>query len=107
MMQHEAKAQLWQVGVIAPWQLREDQFPVYEHLHSHRKPFLECSRRYGKTTSILIYVLEKLRANPGWVCRWVLPEKDQARTIVMPEVDRIQEDCPDHLQFRWKQRRYR
>lgn len=101
MNKSQARANFWELGVLAEWQLRPDQFPVYEHLKAHRKPFLECSRRYGKTTTILVYVLEKLLENPGWICRWVLPEKEQARTILKPEVDRIQEDCPEHYKFKW------
>jgi len=97
----QSRAYLWSVGLLAEWQLRPDQWGVYQSLRQHRKPFLECSRRYGKTTTILIHVMERLRANPGWICRWVLPEKEQARTILKPEIERIQEHCPDHLKFKY------
>lgn len=47
-------------------------------------------------------MVEQLRANPGWICRWVLPEKDQARTIVKPEMEQMQADCPERLQFHFQ-----
>src|SRR5437764_14829893 len=86
------------MGVIAPWYLRRSQLDIYDLLISNRNPFTEASRRFGKTTTILTYVEEQLRQNPGWVCRWVLPEKAQARTIVMPELEKLEDTCPDHLQ---------
>lgn len=88
------KCDAWRAGVVAPWYLRPSQLDVYSLLLSSRNPFIEASRRFGKTTSILAYVFEQLRANPGWVCRWILPEKAQARTIVMPEIEKIQALCP-------------
>lgn len=102
MNQSDSRRILWEHGSVSSFYLRDDQLPVYEFLHKQKEPFLEASRRYGKTTIILCYVLEKLRANPNWICRWVLPEKDQARTIVMPEIEKIQADCPDDLQFEFR-----
>lgn len=81
---------LFRNGIVASWYLREDQMDVYELLVNQRYPFLECSRRYGKTTSILVYVEEMLRKNPGWVCRWCEPWRAQAREIVIPEMTKIQ-----------------
>lgn len=98
----EEKEDAWRLGLVGPWYLRPSQLDIYSLLCTHRNPFIEASRRFGKTTSILAYVLEQLRANPGWVCRWVLPEKDQARTIVKPEIEKMQELCPEELKFKWQ-----
>jgi hypothetical protein len=98
----QARSAAWKMGLIAAWYLRDDQLPLYHHLLEKKQPFLECSRQYGKTTSILVYVLEKLRQNPGWVCRWCEPNKNQAREVVMPAMDSIQKDCPESLRFKWQ-----
>lgn len=94
-------APLWQQGIIAAWYLRDDQFPIYELLLREKNPFIECSRRYGKTTTILCYVFERLIQNPGWICRWCEPNKNQAREIVIEEVDKIQALIPKELRFQW------
>jgi len=78
------------MGIIAPWYLRESQIDVYTFLFEHKNPVLEASRRWGKTTTVLIYVLEYLIRNPGKTWRWCEPLKDQARKIVVPELEKIQ-----------------
>jgi len=97
----EAKAQLWQMGVIGAWYLYDYQLPVYYHLRGHRYPLLETTRRFGKTTTDLVVALEDLIRNPGWVWRWCEPWKDQARKIVMPAMDALQETCPPAFRFKF------
>ena len=97
-----ARSTLWGLGLVAPWYLRPSQFEVYELLMRERYPFVQAGRRWGKTTTILSFVLEQLRANPGWICRWVFPEKKTARTVIAEEMEKIQADCPDELKFRWQ-----
>lgn len=87
--------------MIAPWYLRRDQLPIYEALLKTKRPFVECARRYGKTTSILCFVIERLLQNPGWVCMWCEPDKNQAREIVQPEIDLIFRTAPEHLRPVW------
>lgn len=88
---------LWRHGVIAPWYLRESQKDCYAVLVKHKDPFLECARRFGKTTTTLVYVSERLIQKPGSVCTWGEPNKNQAREIVMPEVSKVFETCPGYL----------
>jgi hypothetical protein len=99
--QIEARLEAWCYGIIAPWYLKDPQLDAYQLLHSTRFPFIEQSRRTGKTTENLVYVLEQLRKNDGWVWRWCEPWKYQAREIVMPEIDVIQSHCPDKLKFKF------
>lgn len=97
----DRKAILWLAGNVASWYLKDSQLDVYRLLNQTKRPFIEAARRWGKTTSILVWCLEKLIENPGWICRWAEPEKEQARKIVMPEMDTLQESCPPFFQFRW------
>lgn len=91
------RAQKWIVGDIASWYLRNSQLEIYELMLREKRPFIEASRRFGKTTSILTFVFEKLIANPGWIWRWGEPQKDQARKIVMPIIDNLQNEVPVEL----------
>lgn len=92
---------LWLNSIVAPWYLREDQHPIYEILCASDRPFVECARRYGKTTTILIWVIEQLLSHPGWVCLWCEPDKNQAREIVQPEIVRLFNTAPDSLRPVW------
>lgn len=96
------KAQLWAAGVIAPWYLRDSQLDVYELLLREKFPFVEAARRFGKTTSLLVFVMEMLRANEGWICRWCFPNKNQAREVLSAEIAKLQKDCPERYRFRYQ-----
>jgi hypothetical protein len=98
----EARSVFWQAGSIAPWFLRPSQLDVYDLLQNEKNPFVEASRRFGKTTSIIVFTIEKLLQNPGWVCRWCSPEQKQARTIVKPIMDKLMVNAPKHLRFHYR-----
>jgi hypothetical protein len=95
------RAQLWKMGIVAAWYLKPAQLDVYELLHRERFPFVEESRRVGKTTTTLVYVLEELRRNEQWIWRWCEPWKYQARDIVIPEIEKIQYSCPIEYRFKY------
>lgn len=98
----ENRRQAWAWGIVAPWYLRTSQQDVYNLLRREKFPFVEAARRFGKTTSLLCFVLEKLRQNPGWVCRWCFPNKNQAREVLGAEIIKIQKDCPEALRFKYQ-----
>lgn len=93
---------LFRAGIIAPWYLMPFQIGPYQTAKDNRFPFIEQSRRTGKTNEVLVLVLELLIKNPGWVWRWCEPWKYQAREIVMPEVDNIQKWAHEGDKFRWR-----
>jgi hypothetical protein len=90
---------LWRAGVIAEWYLRPSQLDVYSLLMRERFPFVEAARRFGKTTSVLCFVIEKLIRNPGWICRWCFPAKNQAREVLMAEMTKLQKHAPEDARF--------
>lgn len=97
-----ARQKYWLAGEVACWYLRPSQLDVYELLNSEKNPFVEAARRFGKTTSILSFVLEKLLQNPGWICRWCFPDKNQAREVLMAEITKIQNFAPKEFRFEYK-----
>lgn len=94
--------QLWAQGIIAAWYLRDSQLDIYYLLQKEKFAFIEAARRFGKTTSILCFVLEKLIQNPHWICRWCFPFKNQAREVLVSEITKIQQYAPEHLRFEYK-----
>lgn len=97
----QARQIAWSKGYVASWYLRDSQKEAYEFFYKNKRPFFEAARRWGKTTSILAYVFEMLRHHPGWICRVCLPEKEQARKVWIPEIDKMQEHCPDDSKFKF------
>lgn len=75
---------------------------IHDLLSSVKDPFIECARRFGKTTSVLTYVTDQLRKYPGWICRWCEPWKNQCREIVIPEMDNIQRSAEEMDKFVYK-----
>lgn len=96
-----ARAKLWELGVIAPWYLFDFQYPIYEFMRLTRDPFCEMTRRFGKTTTTLVREQEDLRQAEGWITLWCEPWKEQARNIVIREMERIQESCPTRLKAKF------
>lgn len=102
LSQLECQQELWRAGVIAPWYLRNSQLDVYRLMMRTKFPFIEAARRFGKTNSILAFVLEKLRQNPGWICRWCFPNKNQAREVLGAEIVKLQKNCPENYKFKYQ-----
>jgi hypothetical protein len=100
----EAIPTLWSQGVIAPWHLRPSQLDVFSLMLRSKRPHIECARQFGKTTSILDFVLEMLIRNPGWICRWCEPWKEQCHEIVIPAVDKLQREITSSNRFRWREK---
>lgn len=96
-----AREYLSQVGIFAPWYLRDSQIDIYELLVNCQEPFIEASRRFGKTTSIAVFVHELLNENPGWIWRWCAPDQKQARQIVKPIFSQIQNMTPEEKRAKW------
>lgn len=89
------------IGIFAPWYLRDSQLDIYELLLNSTEPFIEASRRFGKTTAIAIFVHELLNENPGWIWRWCAPDQKQARQIVKPIFSQIQNMTPKESRALW------
>jgi hypothetical protein len=97
-----SRSALWANGIIAAWYLRDSQLDIYDLLVREHYPFVEAARRFGKTTSLLTFVLEQLLRHPGWICRWCFPNKNQAREVMIPEMEKIQTWAPAGYRFEYK-----
>lgn len=98
----QAKVKLCTDGIYAAWYLRDSQLDIYNLLLREKYAFIEAARRFGKTTSILAFLLEKLRENQGWIARWCFPFKNQAREVLLEEFSKMQTMCPKGLRFEYR-----
>lgn len=93
--------QLWELGIIGPWYLTHNQLDAYQLLKDKRTPFIEAGRRFGKTTTTLVHYIEEERKKEGSIWRWCEPWKNQAREIVIPEMENITRSAPKRFKFRY------
>lgn len=87
---------LFENGIIAPWYLRDSQIPLYKMLQHENRMVIDCRRRFGKTTVLLVYILEECLKRPGLKVYWGSPELIQTRKIVFPVMDQIYSYSPKH-----------
>lgn len=97
-----AARDLYSLGVIGPWYLRDSQLDIYDLIASNNRPFIECCRRFGKTTTIIVFILEMLKQNPGWICRWCGPWQKQVRQTIKPIVSQIQSFAKESDRFEYR-----
>lgn len=100
-LRNEVRNQMWRKGMVKDWYLKPKQRTALDFLRQTEDPFLEAARRYGKTTTVLGFILEEGAQRERLVIRWCEPWKNQCREIVMTEMEQIQRDIPDGDRWRW------
>lgn len=93
----EIIGECWRLGELS-YKLRDYQIPVYEAINRPGlSVVINCARRFGKTTTMLLDAVEYAIKNPGASIGFIAPTQKQIRGIVRPIMRMIFEDAPDHL----------
>lgn len=89
---------IWLRGLFQ-YKLRDYQYPIYEAMQAAMGSIfvLDCSRRLGKTTMMLIDSLSYAYRNQKSVIGFLAPEQKQIRSIIDPIMREILIDCPEDL----------
>ena len=61
------------------------------------KFYIECCRRFGKSTYGLIWLTEDAIKNPGSVSAFFAPVKEGLKDYILPIIAQTYSDCPDDL----------
>lgn len=89
--------ELWKRGNLK-YKIKEYQLPLFNSLHTeearHGSRVILCSRRWGKTYSIMTYIIEECIKNADFKVRIVAPNKQQLRKILRDLVNKIIKDSP-------------
>lgn len=103
MTKEEGIAELWRRGVLH-WKLHETQAKIYASImESDRQKFvLECSRRLGKTFTLVLIAIEWGIKNPNSQIRFANPTQKALKKIILPIIRTILADCPKALRPQWK-----
>lgn len=101
----EAVARLWEKGILH-WKLHEAQKDLYDIFHASdaKTVVWGCSRRLGKSWSLITIALEQCLKFPNSIVKYVAPEQKMVRTIIKPLMREITKDCPRHLKPKWSTR---
>jgi len=86
---------LYSRGVIAPWYLRDSQIELYKMLQDKKKTVARCHRRYGKGTTVFVYIFERCLKERITV-RYGTDTQLHAHSIFEYLRDKIFEKCPQY-----------
>lgn len=86
---------LYKNGIIGAWYLRDSQIPLYNLIQTKKRIVCSCRRRFGKTTAILIAILEKCLNQKGLRVYYGAPQLKQAKDILGQVMDHIYINAPD------------
>lgn len=94
--------QLWFAGHLH-WKLLKHQRPLYElfHLTKHRKIVWHCSRRFGKSSVLLIICNELAIRKKGALIRYGASTQKDVREMILPLQQILLEDCPISMRPHW------
>jgi hypothetical protein len=90
---------LWEEGDLS-WKLDSTQQElVRSYVDSKQLDIIvwACSRRLGKTHTLVTLAIETCLKKKGAIVKFVAPELKQIRSVVRPIFREILEDCPKHL----------
>lgn len=92
----------WQRGLL-DYKLLPHQKDLFAILgtRNSRKICINSSRRFGKTTSLLIYAFKFGIKNPGSLIRFVAPTQKALRKNIFPIIKDILADCPVEFLPKW------
>lgn len=87
---------LYSNGIIGAWYLRASQIPLYKLILKKKRIVCSCRRRFGKTTAIVIALLEKCLEKKELKVYYGSPQLNQTRAILSQVMDHIYVYAP-HL----------
>lgn len=98
---------VWEAGELS-WLLQPHQDVMYDDIWSYLKDTdqltytINCSRRFGKTFTLLLAAVEFCLKKPDRVVRFAMPFSKEARSIIRVQFKTILETCPTELRPNFK-----
>jgi hypothetical protein len=89
---------LWERGVLT-WKLDSCQKKLYQTFMDavYDKVVFNCSRRIGKSTTLVVIALQYAYQKPGSQIKYAAPTARMVRKIVEPTLKMLLADCPEYL----------
>ena len=87
---------LYRQGIIGAWYLRLSQIPLYRMIKSKKRRIVcSCRRRFGKTTAIVISIIERCLVSEKLKVYYGSPQLNQTRAILSQVMDHIYMYAPN------------
>lgn len=98
----QARDALWRLGDLS-WKLHGGQREMQRAFHASkgRKFVINCSRRFGKSYYLCAEAISTAIRNPDSQIKYAAPTQKQVRKIILPNIRRILNDCPQDLLPTW------
>lgn len=103
-----AVGMLWKFGVLS-WKLKPHQIALYNVLRNaevelpEEQFVLECSRRFGKSSVLLLIAIENCLRKSGWFVDYMGPTQKQINEVLKPMVlATLTADCPASIRPSFK-----
>lgn len=92
----------WQRGLLT-YKLLKHQKDLFKIIakKGKRKTLINCTRRFGKTTCLLIYCFIFCIQNPLAEVKFVAPTQKALRKSIFPIIRKILADCPKAFRPKW------
>lgn len=92
----------WRIGHLR-YKLRQHQLPLYGALRSGQSLIyvIRCARRFGKTLTVLLWILEEMIRRPGLIVRYAAPTEKSLKKYIFPNLRVLLADCPMELRPRY------
>lgn len=99
----EARNALWKKGNLE-FKLYPEQKLIYKEIKANPDKIvvMNASRRWGKTTIMLILAVEQCIKKPGSVVKFVAPSAKQIRTVLRSNMRQVLAGCPVDLRPEYK-----
>lgn len=104
LTKEQAIERLWRMGNLS-YKLKGVQRDMREAVYGSKgkKTVFLCSRRLGKTFTMCTIATEYCVKNKNVIVKYLTPVKKDAKTIIIPIMRTILEDCPDDMKPVWKE----
>jgi hypothetical protein len=89
---------LWRKGILT-WKLDSCQKHLYNTFKNakYRKTVFNCSRRLGKSYTLLVIAFETALSAPNMQIKYACPTAVMAQKVILPITREILKDCPTDL----------
>ena len=96
-----AQSALWERGELS-WLLYDYQIPIYNDLKlaiagQHLKYVLNCARRFGKTTILILLAMEHALQHTDHHIRFASSTSKEIDKAIHPIIQLLLRTCPKHL----------
>lgn len=93
--EREARWELWRMGDLS-WKLKGKQSDIYDDVVDQSKDVsvILCSRRFGKSTTVLVPQIEACIQNPFIITKHACPTQKMVKEMIYPALRVLFHDAP-------------